>query len=95
MDADLVGAFVKNRVALSANLNDLAYIYYLLDGFVAWRVVAKVNDNDPEFVQNPKLVNHTCESGLMRISEDDNWECTATIEKDWDTGGVTGGVSAV
>ena len=43
-DEDDVGTFVKNRVAIYCDLQNVKNISCFLDGFVAWRVVTDIND---------------------------------------------------
>ena len=81
-DEDGVGTLVKNRVAIYCDLANVKNIYCFLDGFVAWRVVTQLNDNDSEFNQNPEIVIHVPADSLLQFEKGDGMECTVQIEKD-------------
>ena len=81
-DEDDVGTFVKNRVAIYCDLQNVKNIACFLDGFVAQRVVTQVNDNDPEFNQNPEIVIHVAADSLLQFAAEDAMECTVHVEKD-------------
>ena len=81
-DEDDVGTFVKNRAALYCDLDKVKNIFCFLDGFVAWRVVTNINDNQPIYNQNPEIVFHVpCDSTLEFLTED-GMECTVHVKKD-------------
>ena len=81
-DEDDVGTFVKNRVAIYCDLENVKNIFCFLDGFVAWRVVTEINDYGHDFSQNPEIVIHVAADSLLQFSAEDELECTVHVEKD-------------
>lgn len=88
-DEDDVGTLVKNRAAIYCDLQNVKNIYCFLDGFVAWRVVTQLNDNDPEFNQNPEIVFHVPADSMLDFVPEDGMECEVHVQKDMEQTQVT------
>ena len=85
-DEDAVGTFVKNRVAIYCNRTEVKNICCFLDGFVAWRVVTQLSENEPEFEQTPKIMIHTFdEDPELSFGSEEELECEIIVLKDMDT----------
>jgi hypothetical protein len=81
-DEDGIGTFVRNRVAIYCDKQNVKNVYCFLDEFIAWRLVTRVNDTDPEFEQNPTVKIHVDTTSTLTFSADDAMECKIEVVKD-------------
>ena len=81
-DEDNIGTFVKNRVCIYCEETNVKNVCCFLDGFIAWRVVTKVNDTDPEYEQSPEVKIHVGAASTLCFSASDAMECTIDVVKD-------------
>ena len=89
-DEDDIGTFVKNRVAIYCNQKEVKNICCFLDGFVAWRVVTKLSETEPEFDQTPKMTIHTFEEDPeLSFGSDEELECEIDVRTDMNTKDVS------
>jgi hypothetical protein len=88
-DEDDVGTFVKHRLVIYCDLAAVKNVCCLLDGFVAWRAVTPLRDNEPPFENIPDIVIHVPATDDLAFAATDDLECTVSILKDLPTTSIS------
>ena len=81
-DVDDLGTFVKNRLVVYCNEEQVKNVCCFLDGFVAWRVTTALTDSEPSFEPNPEMNIHVAADSTLAFTADDDMECSVTVVKD-------------